>query len=273
MIAKDIRKVKDSSKVYHSRKAISRSKLFLMKKSPAHYKYILENGSEQTEALRFGTMFHTFILEPKLFKRRYVIIPHVDRRTKEGKAIIEQATQSGKEIVTESELAILTAMRDNVMNNKYAAALLQGVKETSYYWKDDMTGIKCKCRPDCLTQIGNLNIIVDLKSCVSADTESFMRDALKFGYDLQAAQYKTGVELIEDKPFKFVFIAVEKTPPYAVNILEADEIFIRKGYDDFRNYLGMLKYCQDTGNWYGYTGETGRPNTLNLPAWLLKDYE
>jgi hypothetical protein len=72
---------------------------------------------------------------------------------------------------------------------------------------------------------------------------------------------------------KFVFIAVEKKPPYALNILEADEIFIRKGYDDFRTYLGMLKYCRETDNWYSYTGETGRPNVLNLPAWLIKEYE
>ena len=273
MIAKDMRKIKDSSKVYHSRKAVSRSDLFLLSKSPQYFKYIQENGRAETDALRFGTMVHTFVLEPNLFKRRYIVIPNIDRRTREGKAILEEVSRIKKEIVTESELSTITAMRDAVLNNKYAYALLQGVKEMSYYWTDELTGIKLKCRPDCVSNIGQTNVIVDLKSCENAQTDAFMRDALKYGYDLQAATYKTGVELIEGTPHKFVFIAVEKKPPYGVNILEVDEPALRKGTDDFRNYLGMLKYCRDTDNWYSYTGETGRPNVLSLPAWLIKEYE
>ena len=266
-------KQKDTNAEYHSNSAISRSSLFQMSRSPAHFKYAMENKEQETDALRFGTMFHTFVLEPELFEKNYVFVDKIGRRTKEGKALFEEIAESGKQIVTAEEFETISAMRDSIDNNKYAMALLKGKKEISYYWQDEMTGIECKCRPDCITPIGDLNIIVDLKSCTNAETTAFMKDALKFGYDLQSAQYKTGVELIEGKPHKFVFIAVEKTAPYGLNILEADEIFIRKGYDDFRTYLGMLKHCRDTDNWYSYTGETGRPNVLNLPAWLIKDYE
>lgn len=266
-------KQKDTNAEYHSNSAISRSSLFQMSRSPAHFKYAMENKGQETDALRFGTMFHTFVLEPELFEKKYVLISKIDRRTKEGKALFEQIAESGKQIVTTEEFETINAMRESIYSNKYAMALLKGEKEISYYWQDEMTGIDCKCRPDCITPIGDLNIIVDLKSCTNAETTAFMKDALKFGYDLQSAQYKTGVELIESKPHKFVFIAVEKTAPYGLNILEADEIFIRKGYDDFRTYLGTLKHCRETDNWYSYTGETGRPNVLNLPAWLIKDYE
>jgi hypothetical protein len=266
-----MRKIKDTAAEYHDNGALNRSSLFLMSKSPAHFKYSLEN-KEETEALRFGKLFHTFILEPECFDDRYVVVD-IDRRTKEGKATALQIAESGRETVSTVELASLNEMKKSIFANKYASALLRGEKEISYYWQDEMTGIECKCRPDCITPIGDLNIIVDLKSCDNASTEEFMRAALRYGYDLQSAQYKTGVELVEGKPHKFVFIAVEKKPPYALNILEADEIFIRKGYDDFRTYLGILKYCRETDNWYSYTGETGRPNVLNLPAWLIKEYE
>lgn len=267
-----MRKVKDTATEYHESGAINRSSLFMMSKSPAHFKYSMENR-EETDALRFGRMFHTFVLEPEEFEKQYLLIERIDRRTKEGKLILEQAAEIGKQIITTEEYDVINKMKESIFGNKYASALLRGEKEISYYWQDEMTGIECKCRPDCITPIGELNIIVDLKSCDSASTEEFMKAALRYGYDLQSAQYKTGVELVEQKPHKFVFIAVEKKPPYALNILEADEIFIRKGYDDFRTYLGMLKYCRETDNWYGYTGETGRPNVLNLPAWLIKEYE
>ena len=266
-------KTKDSNIEYHANPAVSRSMLHIMGKSPAHYKWAHDNVTSPTEALKFGTMFHTLVLEPEAFDAKYIIAPQVDKRTKEGKEIYQALSESKKEIVQQSEYESACTMRDNILENKYAKALLQGTKEMSFYWTDELTGIDCKCRPDCMTSIGDMNVIVDLKSCNNAESSAFMKDALSYGYDLQAAQYKTGVELVEQKPYKFVFIVVEKSPPYAINILEADSIFIRKGYDDFRTYLGMLKYCIDTGNWYGYTGQSGRPNILNLPAWLIKDYE
>ena len=268
-----MKKQKDTNAEYHNNSAVSRSSLFQMSRSCAHFKYAMENKGKEIDALRFGTMFHTFVLEPELFEKNYVLVDKIDRRTKEGKELYKEIVESGKQIISSEEFETINAMRESIYSNKYATALLKGEKEISYYWKDEMTGIECKCRPDCITSIGDLNIIIDLKSCTNAETMAFMKDALKFGYDLQSAQYKTGVDLIEGKPHKFVFIAVEKTAPYGLNILEADEIFIRKGYDDFRTYLGMLKHCRDTDNWYSYTGETGRPNVLNLPAWLIKDYE
>ena len=100
-----------------------------------------------------------------------------------------------------------------------------------------------------------------------------MRDAIKLGYDLQAAMYKTGVEKEYGIPCDFVFVAVEKTPPHMINILQADELFLRRGEDIFREYLGLYKRCTETGNWFGYLGEYNQFNNLGLPAWLAKEVE
>lgn len=266
-------KRKISASKYFEHPAVSRSNLFKMHKSPAHYKCALEAPEQTTEALEFGTAFHTAILEPMKFKRNYRVMPSIDRRTKEGKALYQELIDSGKVFLSTNDYETITAMQKSVFENKYARALLMGEKEMSYFWTDEFTGIDCKCRADCRTDLKSTSVIVDLKSCSNAETDAFMRDCFRFGYDLQSAYYKTGVEAVTEKPHKFVFIAVEKTPPYAVNILEADEIFIKKGYDDMRLYLGMLKECRKTGNYYGYTGKDGTPNMLGLPAWLAKDYE
>jgi hypothetical protein len=56
-------------------------------------------------------------------------------------------------------------------------------------------------------------------------------------------------------------------------VLEADELMFKKGQSDLRNYLSTLEKCRRTGNWYGYNGESGKPNIIGLPAWLAKTHE
>ena len=35
-----------------------------------------------------------------------------------------------------------------------------------------------------------------------------------------------------------------------------------------REYLGTLKECEETNNWYGYNGFLNEPTELNLPNYL-----
>lgn len=192
----------------------------------------------------------------------------------EGKALAAQIEASGKIPISDDTFAQIQAMAESVMSNKYAAALLNGGEhEKSYFWTDKLTGLKLKCRPDCRTDLRSTSVIVDLKTTENADTDSFMHSCIKYGYDLQAAMYTQGVEKIEGKPHRFVFIAVEKSPPYACNVLEADNFIIQKGTKDLNDYLYILKECLKTGNWYSYNGKNGDLNVISLPGWLAREYE
>ena len=263
-----------TNEAYHASDPLSKSDLHLLSKSPAHFKYALDHkGDEHTSAMTFGTAFHAYVLEPEKFVQEYIVAPVIDRRTKAGKALAAEIEESGKIPISENDMEKIKAMAHNVLSNKCAAALLSGEKEVSYFWTDNATGIDLKCRPDCRTDLGGVSVIVDLKTCNNADTDAFFRDCIKYGYDLQAAMYTRGVDLIEDKPHRFVFIAVEKDPPYAFNILEADKLFIDKGTSDLVGYLDTVAKCTATGNWYGYNGEDGSPNIICLPAWLAREYE
>lgn len=263
-----------SPQTYRTDEAVSRSDLMLLRRSPMHYKYAHDNPTEDTSpALEFGTALHCYVLEPERFRQEYIVYGKIDRRTKEGKTQLAEIEASGKTPIYEGDVETIINMAESIKSNHYAVRLLAGEKEVSYFWEDPATGIKLKCRPDCRTDLGELGVIVDLKTTRNAETESFMRSCIDYGYDLQAAMYKQGVERIEGKPHRFVFIAVEKEPPYACNVLEADELMIRKGDDDLRKYLETLAECHRTDNWYGYNGESGKPNIIGLPAWLAKTYE
>ena len=116
-------------------------------------------------------------------------------------------------------------------------------------------------------------IIVDVKTTSDASTDSFIRSAINYGYDFQAAMYFNGVAKNIGKKPLFVFIAVEKEPPYAVNILQADELMLQRGYDLFREYIGIYHDCKVSGNWYGYLGRLNQINNLALPSYLAKEVQ
>lgn len=259
---------------YRAAPGISKSNLFKIAKSPAFFRYEMDNPKPPTPDFIFGQAFHKAVLEPDGFDSEFVVLPKLDLRTNAGKAALAEITEyaQGKSIITQDDFDTIYAMRNSVMSNKYAKALLTGEIEQSYFWTDDITGERCKCRPDVRRMLGDQPCLTDLKSCRSADTESFMRDSINYGYDVQAGQYTEGLYKTTGQTHKFFFVCVEKTAPYLVNILECDELFMRHGTERFRELLGIYAECNRTGNWWGYEGHSGLINTLSLPVWLANQY-
>ena len=262
-------------KEYRSQPAISRSELFKISESPEKFKYYREHPEEPTPALLFGQLFHAMALTPETVWEQFAVMPNVDRRTKTGKEAFSdfEASVEGKTIVSVDMVEQATAMCEALNKNDFVKKLLKGEKEKPFFWADEMTGEECKCRTDVLTEIGENLIIVDLKTADCAETEAFMRAAIKYGYDFQSAMYSDGVKHNTNRNPLFVFIVIEKKPPYSINILQADNLLIRRGYDLFREYIGIYHDCKQSGNWYGYLGKFNQINNLALPAYLAKEVE
>lgn len=260
---------------YNKAPGIRRSLLWEIRRSPAHLKWRMENPPEATPALIFGQALHAAVLTPEDYGRQFAVMPDADRRTKAGREAWEAAAAEaqGRTQIAFDWAEQIACMVQAVRGNPMAARLLDGPHETSYFWADTLTGESCKCRTDAETDIGDMHLIVDLKSCQDASTDAFMRDALHYGYDVQAAMYTDGVRTVTDREAMFVFIAVEKAPPYAVNILQADTLFMQHGQDRYRHLLGLYHECRQRNQWPGYTGFDGDIASLGLPAWLAKDYQ
>ena len=54
---------------YNRRKGIRRSDLWKLKRSPAHFKYAVENPAEQSPAMAFGSAVHMAVLEPRRLRK------------------------------------------------------------------------------------------------------------------------------------------------------------------------------------------------------------
>lgn len=267
----------ESNAEYHGDKtAISKSRLSRIAYSPEYFKWCEDNPLSPSSAMVEGSAFHKLVLEPQDFDKEFAVAPNFDRRTKEGKAAYNhfcELAESGISVITEEQYKMISGMRDSVMKNPYARKLINGNIEQSMYYVDEFTGVRCKVRPDIWRRVGDRIVVTDLKSTKSALPSEFARDLVKYHYDMQSYMYSDGVSKTLGVPFEnidFVFIAVEKEPPYLCNVMQVDALVLQKGEADFREYIGTYDACVKSGVWYGLNGEHNIMNTLSLPNYLLK---
>lgn len=168
-------------------------------------------------------------------------------------------------ILNPEQWKTIHAMRDALMAHQAANALLTGIPgkaEKSVYWIDATTGVLCRCRPDWWRDD---NLIVDLKTTEDASPEGFARSIAKFRYDVQDAFYTDGVQQATGKrPKAFVFIAVEKKPPYGVGVYVLDSETKDLGRAQYQHDLRVYAECLRTGEWPGYGDKI---QIISLPAW------
>jgi exodeoxyribonuclease VIII len=254
---------------YREHPALSRSSLWNIDESPEKFKWEETNPSEPTEALLLGQVFHKLVLEPETFESEFALEPNCDKRTKDGKEQYQAFLSSigDKSVISAKVYTKALEMAQAVNNSRLAKALLTGEHEKCYFWTDEFTGVNCKCRLDCLRQIKDKLIIVDLKSATSSNTSKWIRDSLRFGYDVQVAMYSEGIKANYGVQPEFIFVVVEKEPPYSVNIFKSTQEYYDHGYDHYRSLIGLYKHCVDTNEWYGYMGEQETINDLALPSW------
>lgn len=261
---------------YRAADGISRSELWKISETPEKFKYAQDHPAEPTPALLFGQVVHKLVLDPGHFEDDFAICPEIDRRTKEGKAIWQDFISgvADRAIVPLADYNRATEMVTALKQTPFVQKLLEGTHERPLFWTDESTGELCKVRLDSYRFIGDKLIIVDYKTTNDASTDSFLRSAINYGYDFQAAMYvEAARQVLKKSDIDFVFIAQEKEPPYSVNILQADPLLILRGYDIFRTLLGIYHDCKMSDRWYGYLGRDDQINVLGLPAFLAKELE
>lgn len=251
-----------SNEDYHANRThVSKSWLDKIERSPAHLKAYLDGVEEREEspALLFGSMFHTLVLEPDLFDSQYAIAPECDRRTAKGKEIwqgfLDQS--AGKKAINAHDFSVAQKMLDNIQSHTLARKLLTaGKPEQSVLYKDE-SGVDCKARADWLRE----NFIVDLKTTDDASPKGFAKSIANYRYQVQAVHYQKGFDLD-----RFVFVAVEKKPPYAVAVYILDEDAIYNGSETRKRNIDTYAECLVKNQWPGYSEHL---TPISLPGWAI----
>lgn len=249
---------------YQAAPGISKSGLDQIAKSPAHYQVWLREKPEPSKAMVFGSALHCALLEPELFSEQYTVAPEVDKRTTKGKAEFaewEQANQ-GKVALTSAEYSRLLAMQDAFRSHALVSGVLkEAFIERAAFWTDEETGVQCKSRPDIVTS----GLILDVKTTEDARKRAFESSAWNFRYHVQAGMYLHGVsQVTKQKHDEFLFIAIEKTAPFAISVFQADSTMVGQGQETMRANLRTYAECVASGQWPSYPD---RVQKLSLPTW------
>ena len=213
---------------------------------------------QPSAAFRTGDACHVAVLEPKRFQREFARAPKFDLRTIKGKAAKAQWEESHPDLVSLSreEYDMACGMRDSVWSHPLASELLkgQGQNEVTVIWIDPETGLLCKARLDRLTPWRGWSVVIDLKTCKQheASVELFPKVIGQFHYQQQAAFYGDGLNVLAPYDRRFVFLAVEKVPPYLVACHELDDSDIIEGRARYRAALTKLAEAKRTGEYPGY---------------------
>lgn len=257
---------------YNAAEGVRRSALWRMNESPEKYMWYLEHPDSPTPAMAFGAAAHKMLLEPHDMDSEFVIAPDCDRRTKYGREKYADflAGLDGRTPISPDDAVQIVEMTIKARALPYVAKLLRGQHEVPFFWTDADTGEKCKVRLDILADMDGVLTVADYKTANDARTEPFVHSMFRLGYHLQAYMYTEAVMRnmgLTERP-DFVFIVQEKKPPYAVNYINVTEDVMLAGQDAFRELIGTLHKCRETGFWYGYTGPFDEPNDAFLPGWM-----
>lgn len=256
--------------VYHQRilGLVSKSALDELAKAPARYKAWIDGivGNDSTPALEFGAAFHCALLEPERFKQTYVVVPDFGdcRKTENKTKRDEWRRENGhKQVLEVADAWRIKGMCEAVRSHALAGKMLvDGEAEQTILWTDEETGLKCKVRTDYL--IRQFETAVDVKSTTSAHPKAFVKDVFRYGYHLQHALYRAGLAAVDVPTKHFVFIAVEKEPPYLVGVHALDDRGVRIGHFRVRELLTTMAECMKTREWPGYPEKI---QMLETPPW------
>lgn len=250
--------------------AVNQSTLKLFQRSAAHAREMMVNPPEPSSAMNLGQAVHAAVLDPDAFAEDYVAAPKLDRRTKKGRELWERFNSRYKDsiVLTGDEHAKCLSMSRAVWANETAAEVLRsdGQNEMTVLWKDKHTKLDCKARIDRFTKLADWPVLLDLKTTWNASPDQFGREIAKYQYHVQAAFYVKGMKALHDVPRRFLFIAVEKDPPYATCVYELDSLSMEEGNRKANEYLLRYAHCVKHDEWPGY------PDGImeaQLPSWAL----
>lgn len=242
------------------------------------------NPKDDTKDTLFGSGFHTLCLEPEKFAARCYVVPE-DAPNKPSSRQLNAAKPSqntldaiawwddftaknaGKIEVTADQYEMAIAMIQAVWKHQTAGAIMRNasLRELSFVWRDEETGVLCKGRTDAIGQHRGETYITDVKTTRSAKFFLFRSQSADMGWHRSMAFYRHGLSVLSPHPRKCCLLAVTKTkrcPRVVPYELTDDALDI--GMEQMRNKLRVYAEAKATGVWPSWNDPL---TALGLPAW------
>ena len=247
---------------YHRDAALGSTSLkTLALRTPAHWKWESEHPVHK-DIYDLGTVAHSLILEDD--ESGVEVIDVADKRGAKWTVPADAAINAGKIPLKRSDWETVVAMRDSVMAHPLARTAFTGHRaEQSVFVEQD--GQMFKARPDAWKP----GLVADLKTTADADPNEFGKTAFNFGYFMSSPHYIDLIKAATGEDVKFVFVNVEKTPPYLVSVTELTDADMDRGRYQLDRAKRIYRECMAADRWPGYPPFT----TASLPRWAQYDLD
>lgn len=244
--------IREPASVYHAKakEFLSSHQLGDFRRCPQlyHKKKLGLIVDEDRPAYVIGRAVHTLALEGRMqFNNEYAVGGPINPKTgspfgTKTKAFAEFSAECGKEVLADSQYALINSMASSVVSHPRAAELLrsgvaEGVIRTTY------VDTPAQGRFDWFTG----QEIVDLKT---ADTiDYFEADARRYQYLHQLAFYRYLMYRETGVRFPCYFIVVEKREPFRTGVWGVLEHALDSAERENAAAVERLKKCQAEQHW------------------------
>lgn len=206
---------------YHSRSELSSTGARLLLESPATFRHRQEHPQKGKRAFDVGSAAHSKVLGVGAGVIEYPaehLTPSGNVSTKAATVNWADARRSeGLIPVSPDDIEAVNAMAESILAHPSARALLEMDGQREVTMIGEVDGVPSRARFDGLTE-GDRRIGIDLKtSRKKAHARDFARAATDLGYHVQGAWYEDVAAALGVELDGFVFIVVEKEPPYLVS--------------------------------------------------------
>ncbi len=239
---------------------ISVSGLKTLLKSPARFLYERANPRPATDAMDTGSVCHELLLHGK--DGRIRVLDAYDWKSPKIRAQRDEIRAQKLIAIHRGQLREAARMRQAVLRDPLVAGILAtGRPEQSLYWTDPDTDVACRARLDWLRP----NALVDVKTTFygGTDDDALAKTAASMNWPMQAAHYSDGYEHITGERLPFLFLVIEREPPYLTRVVQLSDDDMWAGREKVRTALE--RYADYTTN--GWPDPAAEITTLHMPRW------
>lgn len=260
---------------YHAHPALSSTGARELLKAPAKFYHAQWTPRVHRTSFDTGTAAHAKVLGvgwPIVTIPEELLSDDGGIRSAAAKAWVAEARENNQIPIKASVAAEVNAMAESVLAHPKARMVLEqeGAPEVSVFGTDPDTGVDTRCRVDFLGMGEGRRVAVDLKtSAGEASAAEFARTVAKYGYHIQDGHYTDTLLFAEHPVDAFVFIVVEKEPPYltAVHVLEDDYRVI--GQERAAHARRLFAHGIQSGEWPGYPDDI---QIVRTPTHVIYDH-
>ena len=245
---------------------LSYSSLNEFKESPEHFIRYKMGQKKETNAMKFGSLIHCFILEPDEVDKRYLIFdrsampfPKSNLLKKENKAFREdlevKALAQEKTVVEKKDYDLAKELSAHIRNNTSAMRCLSKCQKFEQKIEYNLDGFDFTGYVDG----SGFNHIVDLKKVRNANPDKIANDAKWKRWHWQAYIYARHINPVNPFSVKYYNLCVCDSD-FGVSVNQIGWSLLQQAEAEIMETLEDFRQCTLNNDWdcnYEYWSESG----------------